>query len=92
VTTGGPPVGLFPDARYEEESADLVAGDRVVVVTDGITERMPTDLGAAVARLDGHLSADAMCGSIFLLSQSPDAANRVAGWADAPTVLVIAVD
>ena len=92
VTSGGPPAGLFPDARYEEESADLVAGDRVVVVTDGITERMPTDFEAAVARLNGHLSADAMCGSIFELSQSRDATIPVLGWDDDRTVLVMAVD
>ena len=92
VTSGGPPVGLFPDAQYEEESAELVAGDRVVVVTDGITERMPTDFEAAVARFNGHLSADAMCSSIFLLSESPDAAIPFEGWDDDRTVLVMAVD
>jgi sigma-B regulation protein RsbU (phosphoserine phosphatase) len=91
VTSGGPPVGLFPDARYEEETADLVAGDRVVVVTDGITERM-TDFEAAVGRLNGHPSADAMCSSIFELSQSQDEALPVLGWDDDRTVLVMAVD
>jgi hypothetical protein len=69
----------------------LVAGDRIVVVTDGIAERM-TDVEAAVGRLNGHPPADAMCSSIFELSQSPGAAIPVPEWDDDRTVLVMAVD
>jgi len=51
-----------------------------------------TDFEAAVGRLNGHPSADAMCGSIFELSQSQDEALPVLGWDDDRTVLVMAVD
>jgi sigma-B regulation protein RsbU (phosphoserine phosphatase) len=36
--TGGMPVGLLPDAVYEEHKMKLVGGDRLYFCTDGITE------------------------------------------------------
>jgi sigma-B regulation protein RsbU (phosphoserine phosphatase) len=36
--TGGLPVGLLPDARYETFSLSIESGDRLVLVSDGITE------------------------------------------------------
>jgi sigma-B regulation protein RsbU (phosphoserine phosphatase) len=38
LETGGAPVGLFPDWRYEEGSVELESGDFVVACTDGVTE------------------------------------------------------
>jgi phosphoserine phosphatase RsbU/P len=35
---GNPPVGLLPDAVYEGEKCQLKTGDRLVLVTDGVTE------------------------------------------------------
>jgi len=35
---GNLPVGLLPDAKYEGASCQLKPGDRVVLVTDGVTE------------------------------------------------------
>ena len=35
---GNLPVGLLPDAQYESAHVQLKAGDRVVLVTDGVTE------------------------------------------------------
>lgn len=32
------PVGLLPDAQYESARAQLQAGDRLILVTDGVTE------------------------------------------------------
>ncbi len=32
------PVGLLPDAVYESDRYSLHAGDRLVLVTDGVTE------------------------------------------------------
>ncbi len=37
---GGMLLGIFDDARFEEESVQLAPGDRVVLYTDGITEAM----------------------------------------------------
>ena len=38
LTAGGIPLGLFPDATYEEESLAMVPGDTLVVFSDGVTE------------------------------------------------------
>lgn len=38
LETGGAPLGLFPDWRYEEGVAHLDPGDRIVACTDGVTE------------------------------------------------------
>ncbi len=35
---GGPVLGVFPDAVYEEGVIDLLPGDRLVIFTDGVTE------------------------------------------------------
>ena len=38
LTVGGFPIGLFPDATYEEESVTMIPGDTLVVFSDGVTE------------------------------------------------------
>jgi hypothetical protein len=92
LTSGGPPPGLFPNTAYEQESTQLVPGNRVIFVTDGITERLPAGFESAIAGLDSHLSANALCASVFHLSESRDAAPPVPDWDDDRTVLVMAVD
>ncbi len=41
------PFGLFLDSTYTSTTVDLVAGDRLVIVTDGMLERNATDLDLA---------------------------------------------
>ncbi len=38
LQTGGPPVGFFLDATYQEEFVQLLPGDLLVIYTDGFTE------------------------------------------------------
>jgi PAS domain S-box-containing protein len=38
LEAGGPPVGLFPLARYEEQVLELKPGDRLYLSTDGLIE------------------------------------------------------
>lgn len=38
LQTGGPPVGFFGDATYQEEFVQLLPGDLLVIYTDGFTE------------------------------------------------------
>lgn len=38
LNVGGPPLGLFSEAAYEEGVLQLAAGDSVVVFSDGVTE------------------------------------------------------
>jgi sigma-B regulation protein RsbU (phosphoserine phosphatase) len=40
LETGGPVVGMFRDARYEEAEVQLESGDGIVMFTDGISEAM----------------------------------------------------
>ncbi len=48
VGLGGLPVGLIPGAEYEDTTVSLAPGDRLVLMSDGITEcpGRPGDLGA----------------------------------------------
>ena len=92
LAAGGPPAGLLPDARYEQEVTTLRPGDRVVFVTDGITECLPVPLASAVAGLDRQTSAAGLCAAVFALSESACTAPPTDGWEDDRTVLVMAVD
>ena len=38
LQVGGPPVGMFEAARFDEEVLVLTAGDRLIVYTDGVSE------------------------------------------------------
>lgn len=38
LTSNEPPIGLFGDIEYVEESLKLNSGDRVIMVTDGLYE------------------------------------------------------
>jgi sigma-B regulation protein RsbU (phosphoserine phosphatase) len=40
LTTGGAPVGLFPDSTYEEGSVQLGSGDLILAYTDGVIESL----------------------------------------------------
>src|SRR5688572_13663904 len=42
LSTGGTVLGLFPEADYEDGSADLLPGDLLVAFTDGVTEARDT--------------------------------------------------
>ena len=87
-----PPAGLFPITSYDQESTTLVAGNRVILVTDGIIERMPGDLERAAACVSTRVSAAELCRRVFDWSQAPGASPPVAGWDDDRTALVLAVD
>jgi phosphoserine phosphatase RsbU/P len=38
LETGGPPVGLFPFSRFQQDEVQLEAGDLLIFFTDGISE------------------------------------------------------
>ena len=55
---GGPPLGLVEDMTYREGSIALGPGDRLLAVTDGITEAAdPSDAQFGEARLEDFLAA-----------------------------------
>ena len=54
LDTGGPPLGLVPEATYEEEHITLEPGDLVVLVSDGITDA----IGATGLRIPAAIAAE----------------------------------
>jgi sigma-B regulation protein RsbU (phosphoserine phosphatase) len=91
LAAGGPPAGLLPGASYVQEVTHLRSGDRVVFVTDGISECLSGDLQSNVARLDSSGTASSLCAAVFGLSSDVTATPPVDGWEDDRTVIVLAV-
>ncbi|MEK9137618.1 MAG: GAF domain-containing SpoIIE family protein phosphatase, partial [Bacteroidota bacterium] len=63
LKTGGPPVGFFSDATYQEEFVTLLPNDLIVIYTDGFTETLDSrgeifgeDRFCQVIRQHRHLS------------------------------------
>jgi sigma-B regulation protein RsbU (phosphoserine phosphatase) len=55
---GGPPLGLMEDAIYHQGITALHSGDRLLTVTDGITEAVdPSDAPFGEARLEAFLAS-----------------------------------
>jgi Stage II sporulation protein E (SpoIIE) len=92
LTRGGPPAGLFPKTTYDQETVDLVSGNRVIFVTDGITERISLGFERAISHLESESSAEELCAAVFRLSEDSNASAPVAGWDDDRTAVVLAVD
>jgi sigma-B regulation protein RsbU (phosphoserine phosphatase) len=54
---GGPPLGLVEDVTYREGTVVLAPGDRLLAVTDGVTEAVdPSDAMFGEARLEAFLT------------------------------------
>lgn len=68
LNAGGPVLGVFPDAQFEEGSFELQSGDLLVAYTDGLTEAMNSAgeefgeerLCAAIAGLNEGTAKDAL--------------------------------
>ncbi len=93
--TGGIVLGVFPDARYEEETLSLAPGDRLVLFTDGITEATGAtgdeygdDRLVDSVRRHRHLAAAALQQQLFadVLAFAPG------GFQDDATIIVLSVD
>jgi len=91
-SSDGPPAGLLPGLVYQQSAIDLPVGDRVIFVTDGISERLPSDLSGVFAELSARGTASQLCASVVRLAVGPRATIPVDGWDDDRTVVVLAVD
>ena len=66
LETGGPPVGLLPQAVYESGTVELASGDLLVLFTDGITEANNAaeeewgehELAEALTRMHGRVAEE----------------------------------
>ena len=94
LESGGAPVGLFPQWKYDEGQIELRAGDVVVAFTDGVVEA--TNLEGEEWGLDGILSAVANCTGLEadeVVQTVLDALDEYTGGeqADDATVLALRV-
>lgn len=97
LTVGGPPLGLLPAARYDEERIALGAGDLVVLVSDGVTDAIdasgadiPAQLGARIRQLRDDAPA-AVCAALLSAARQSAGPHGVANWDDDRTVVAFAV-
>jgi len=91
---GGTVLGVFDSRIYEQGSAQLSAGDRVVLFTDGITEACsPADEEFGEARLLGVLKEHRGLSAEKLQSKILAVVAEFSGnhWQDDATLLVLAV-
>lgn len=91
--TGGPPLGLFPEAHYDQELITLESGDLVVLVSDGITDAIDASGGAIPAAISDELvnlreRTPAMaCATLLDRASRGSGPHGVANWADDRTVV-----
>ena len=93
---GGPPAGLMPDARYDQERVSLSIGDVCLFVSDGVTEALEgeapleRDLVALNARR-GPASAADVCQALMTRALGGHGPRGVQEWDDDRTVVVVKV-
>jgi len=92
LSTGGPIVGAFADAAFEEETVQLVDGDLLVMFTDGVTEaRGPGDEEFGEHRLMACLRANAGSSPAALLKQTFAAVREFCELIDQGDDITVAV-
>ena len=92
LTRGGPILGAFPGAAFEEDRVALGAGDTVVLFTDGVTEaRSGDDEEFGEERLVRALAADASAAPAALLARTFAAVREFSGGAEQSDDVTVAV-
>jgi sigma-B regulation protein RsbU (phosphoserine phosphatase) len=93
LSTGGTIVGVFPDAKYEQETVTLDPGDLVIVFSDGVTEAFNADWEEfGDARLIECVRENAALPPVALLEQVMSAVRgfvKDAAQSDDVSVLVL---
>lgn len=93
LTIGGPPAGLIPGTRYEQETVILNPEELVVFVSDGITESL--DAGGltlesalpAVFAGSGDINPHLACDRLLEAAESGTGPRGVEDWSDDKTVV-----
>lgn len=89
---GGPPAGLMPHARFEQEQLRITVGDACLLVTDGVTEavestaRLESDFVTSLATGIGAVS---LCDALLARALSGPGPSDVPNWDDDRTVVVM---
>jgi hypothetical protein len=91
---GGPPVGLLPDASYEEEEVSFGAGELVAFVSDGVTEALDvsgdvvvTELAAQIRQAEER-TPQAVCARLLSAARAGSGPSGIEGWMDDRTAVV----
>ncbi len=102
LSTGGPVLGPFADASYDERQIQIVRGDRLILFTDGMTEVRPAgihpDDPAHIEFGEDALVAGAVehrgCSAAVLQARLTAAVSAYAGgtFQDDATLMVLAVE
>jgi len=95
LTEGGPVLGVFNDACYEQGHTQIASGDRLVLFTDGVTEaRSATDEEFGEDRLISEAVANRACSAPALEARLSESVAAFAGDSlqDDATLIVVAVD
>ncbi|MHC4976978.1 MAG: SpoIIE family protein phosphatase [Planctomycetota bacterium] len=73
TTTGGPPLGLLPDAEYPSDTLSVGPGDRVVLFSDGVVEQFNpahTEQFGMTRALDQLVQSDSAQKDVELLEKA----------------------
>jgi sigma-B regulation protein RsbU (phosphoserine phosphatase) len=92
---GGPVLGVIADAEYEQAQVALLAGDRLVLFTDGLTEaRSATDEEFGEQRLLDAAIAHRACSAPALQARLAESVSSFTGgrMQDDATLMVLAAD
>jgi phosphoserine phosphatase RsbU/P len=102
LTAGGPVMGVFPEAVYEQGRVIVGSGDRLVLFTDGITEVLrageddggPEHIDFGEERLAAQTIEHRACSAPALQARLAAAVAAFAGgtFQDDATLIVLAVD
>jgi sigma-B regulation protein RsbU (phosphoserine phosphatase) len=102
LAAGGPVMGVFADAVYEQQHVNVRRGDRVVLFTDGITEVRAAGADENAAdyadfgeeRLIALARANRRCSAPLLQARMAEAVSAFAGgtFQDDATLIVVAIE
>jgi phosphoserine phosphatase RsbU/P len=102
LATGGPVLGPFADATYDERHIAIASGDRLILFTDGITEVRPANTSPDESRHiefgEDALTAKAIeqrtCSAPALQARLSAAVSAYAGgvFQDDATLMIVAID
>jgi phosphoserine phosphatase RsbU/P len=95
LTEGGPVLGVFSDAAYEQGQIQIASGDRIVLFTDGVTEaRNGNDEEFGEDRLVEAAVSNRACSAPALEARLSQCVSEFSGdqRQDDATLIVVAVD
>jgi sigma-B regulation protein RsbU (phosphoserine phosphatase) len=95
LSSGGPVLGVLPDAQYEQGDLTIQSGDRVVLFTDGLTEaRNDLDEEFGEPELIARIQQNLACSAPALQARLAESVTAFAGgrFQDDATLIVMAAE